>query len=445
MKTIKNLLLCISLIMICFQHLVGNNLFITNTIYDPINNSLNFDVSWDSGFNIVNRPSDHVYLFVKYKNSNSSSWEPMYFPAVIHTADSPDVLIGNDNNSHNSPLFERFAIRISHAASFTSGSVDVNCTIFLSPNISLLNPSFKVFGIEMVKTSGVTNESYYMGDGISTFRFHKGSDPLTPYLYDGSSTPITTGNGPNDIAITGQILPVGTIPFTYARKQNNIMRYEITQQQYVDFLNCLSRIAQNTRTGTDISGTSVTKRYVMSSSSTLVDRNGIKCDATLPSGGPIIFYNDFNSNDVANEIGDGQNISANYLLPGDLLAYLDWAGLHPMNEMQYEYYCRGSILPVAGEFAWGSTHNTAATINGATDGGPDETPTNVGSNGLFRRSPSPIRTGSAATSTTNRIQAGASTLGVMDLTGNAAELVVGSYVAQDFDLISDGDGILDVL
>ena len=224
---------------VSLHNLVGNNLFINNTIYDPINNTLNFDVSWDSGFKITNGPSDHVYLFVKYKNSNSTTWDPMFFPNAVHSDDSDDVFIGIDNNSR-SLNSERFAIRISHIGNFTSGSVDVNCTITLSQNILLINPSFKVFGIEMVNTPGISTEPYYIGDVISTYRFHKGNDPTEPYYFDGSSSNITIGNGPNDIAVSGQTLPVSSIPFSYARKPDNIMRYEITQNQYVEFLNCLS-------------------------------------------------------------------------------------------------------------------------------------------------------------------------------------------------------------
>ncbi|MCS7153885.1 MAG: hypothetical protein NZ989_08070, partial [Bacteroidia bacterium] len=35
----------------------------------------------------------------------------------------------------------------------------------------------------------------------------------------------------------------------------------------------------------------------------------------------------------------------------DLLSYLDWAGLSPMTEFEYEKACRGPNIPIAGEYA----------------------------------------------------------------------------------------------
>ncbi len=64
------------------------------------------------------------------------------------------------------------------------------------------------------------------------------------------------------------------------------MKYEVSQQQYVDFLNTLTRNQQSYHTGTDLTSavTSVTNRYVMSNSATQVGRNGI--DIQCPGGGP---------------------------------------------------------------------------------------------------------------------------------------------------------------
>ena len=68
------------------------------------------------------------------------------------------------------------------------------------------------------------------------------------------------------------------------------MKYDITQEQYVDFLNTLDRTQQDTSTGTNLaSGTAITNRYVMSSSSSMSYRNGIRCDATIPATGTITF------------------------------------------------------------------------------------------------------------------------------------------------------------
>ncbi len=157
------------------------------------------------------------------------------------------------------------------------------------------------------------------------------------------------GNGPDDInTIYPDGLSVTTIPSHVFRPPNHIMKYEISQIQYVEFLNSLNKTAQNNRVTTDILGTSITDVFVFTETSTVAPftRYGIRCDATLPNGGPVSFYCDYNDNGVPNENDDGQNIAMNYLSGEDLFAYFDWAGLSPLNEMEYEQICRGIYNPV---------------------------------------------------------------------------------------------------
>jgi formylglycine-generating enzyme required for sulfatase activity len=432
-------------------NLQANNLQITNLTYDANANTVNFDISWKSGFYASPFISDHVYIFIKYRNSNSSAWNTMTFPAAGHSDDNPDMSLSIDSQSPiNSSTNERIAMRASHTGSFTSGETSSNCTVKLSDQITLVEPSFKVFGIEMVQSGFATTDPYYLGDGISANRFHQGDDTSLPFYYDGSPSTIQVGTGAADINTTSSTpIPVNSIYFRYFWRQFNLMRYEISQGQYLDFLNCLSRTGQNEHTDTDISGISISNTFVMSNSTTMTNRNGIRCDSILPNGGPITFFCDYNENGIPNENGDGQNIAANFLLPKDLLAYLDWAGLSPMNEAQFEWYCRGPELPVPGEYAWGSTVKTSVTfLNGPTIGKNNEIPLNIGADGLYKPSGSPMRTGATATASTNRVQAGASYFGAMDLTGNVAELVIGSYSVEDFEIynpnFSDGDGSLDI-
>jgi formylglycine-generating enzyme required for sulfatase activity len=132
------------------------------------------------------------------------------------------------------------------------------------------------------------------------------------------------------------------------------------------------------------------------------------------------------------------------------LAYLDWAGLRPMTEFEYEKAARGPVAPVAGEFAWGTTDVALLSYQAATggtgalsnDGLPNEGPAanynEAGGNAWVRATlltlPAggpiigPARVGMFAKPTYNpptppRIQSGAGYYGVMDLTGNVSELV----------------------
>lgn len=425
----------------------GNNLEISNVTYDDVTNTLNFDISWDNAFRISDTWADHIYIFAKYKNANGNNWERVMFELPGHSDDNPDMNFGT---APNSLLIDgkRLAMIASHMPSFSSGTQGGNCTAALADNIDFFHPSFKIFGIEMVTISAVGND-YYVGDGTSEYRFHKGSDTTQAFFWENESLiNINVGNGPDEINTTHPDgIPVASIPSHKFRTPNNIMKYEISQIQYVEFLNCLNRTAQNNRVATDISGTNITDVYVFTETATVAPftRNGIRCDATLPNGGPVTFYCDFNGNGIPNEYDDGQNIAMNYLSGEDLFAYLDWAGLSPINELEYELLCRGSFAPVPNEYAWGTSGYVSIIINsGPTNGSPEEGINGGPYNGPTKISQSPMRCGAAATATTSRLTAGASAYGIMELTGNAAELVIALRTADSFSTsLTVGDGIID--
>jgi formylglycine-generating enzyme required for sulfatase activity len=213
------------------------------------------------------------------------------------------------------------------------------------------------------------------------------------------------------------------------------MKYELSQQQYVDFLNTLTRTQQNTRTGTDISGTSITNSYVMSNTSGVSYRNGIRCDATLPPEPvPVTFYCDLNGNGTGGEATDGREIACNFLSWGDLTAYLDWSGLRPMTELEFEKACRGTLSPVPDEYPWGTTGIASSgytlEIAGATNEGIVSNYSTTVGNAIYQSTngtPSgPKRVGIFAANGANsgRVSAGASYYGIMELGGNLWERVV---------------------
>ena len=439
----------LSLFALCFSlnTVDANNVQISNVTYDEVANTLNFDLSWENGFRVSSSWSDHVYIFAKYKNSNGSSWESVLFETSGHTDDSSTLLFTSAANS--TPIDGKMlAVGGFHEASFTSGNQTANCTAQLADNIDFINPSFKVFAIEMVKTT-ISNGDYYVGDGTSANRWHKGNDTTQAYFWEASSGPATVGTGPNDINTTHPDgIPVSTMNSYIFNPPTNIMKYEITQQQYVEFLNCLNRTAQNNRVSADISGTTVTNVYVMTNTPNVgsFTRNGVRCDATLPNGGPITFYCDLNGNGVPNENDDGQNIAVNYISGEDLFAYLDWAGLRPLNEINYERICRGSYNPVPNEFAWGTSGYEAAGINtnAPSAGTPEEVLSNAPAMGPLRSSQQPMRVGAAATATTNRVTSGASAFGIMELSGNVAEIVIDLTSSSSYGGPTVGDGTLNL-
>jgi formylglycine-generating enzyme required for sulfatase activity len=119
------------------------------------------------------------------------------------------------------------------------------------------------------------------------------------------------GRGPVPAAF-----PKGVAPFW-------IMKYELTEGQYVDFLNTL---------------TPEQARY----------RNPVEAPGYEEAGGSIRFQG-------GRWLAVYPERPCGFLGWKDLLAYADWAGLRPMTELEYTKACRGARDPVAGAYAWGTS------------------------------------------------------------------------------------------
>lgn len=231
---------------------------------------------------------------------------------------------------------------------------------------------------------------------------------------------------------------MGVIPAAFPKGYSAFycMKYEISQKQYVDFLNTLSREQQNTRTATNLAAgvTSVSNRFVMTNTSSMIARNSIACPATIPATGPITFYCEIIAQFGALGFG-GDFLACNSLSWQDLAAYLSWSGLRPMTEFEFEKACRGPYFPEPNDYAWGT--NTIATdpYGVVFPGQPGEfmslaTNTTLG-NAVYQATSTnlggPARVGSIAQSAgpnPDRIKTGGSYYGIMELSGNVAEAVV---------------------
>jgi formylglycine-generating enzyme required for sulfatase activity len=224
------------------------------------------------------------------------------------------------------------------------------------------------------------------------------------------------------------------------------MKYEITQEQYVEFLNKLTYNQQNTRTNfwppNSVAGTAV-----LGGGS---NRNRIEIMTPgigAPTNQPAVYASELNNNGNYNDATDGQNIACNHLSWADVAAYLDWAALRPMTELEYEKACRGSSIfsPTADEYAWGSTFITPATgiINA---GANNETASNAGANIAANNQTNvqgPMRVGNFGQGVNTRVATGATYYGIMEMSGNLWERVVsvGNSAGRAFTDVN-GDGVL---
>ncbi|MFN3530427.1 MAG: SUMF1/EgtB/PvdO family nonheme iron enzyme [Bacteroidia bacterium] len=315
----------------------------------------------------------------------------------------------------------------------------------------------RVFGLEMVYVPGA---NYFVGSGgteAAGFTAANSTSGNTASIEITATPPVIQGNDASssdeNLSARGNIDLIGTATaslasgFPFAQSAYYLMKHELSQQAYADFLNTLSREQQQARTASNlaIGETSVTNRYVMSGSASLQNRNGIRCNASIDAQAPINFYCDLSGNGTGGEADDGMFIACNYLSWADLAAYFDWAALRPMTELEYEKASRGTGDPTAGAYAWGTAAAVQAT--GVSQAGArDEQASNGAANAVFGNAgglQGPLRVGAFASEESSAIAAGSSPYGILELSGNLNErcVSIGNAAGRAFTGLH-GDGML---
>ena len=422
----------------------------TNTV--NATTQVRFDISWANSWRTSSAPNnwDAAWVFVKYRNANTGLWNHARLGSdAQHSAPAgstiatgllaPGVAYDAATNWGVGAFIHRSA---DGTGTFTANGLELRWNYGQNGITYADIAEVKVFAVEMVY---VPQGSFSVGDGTtSTVQGQLRNGSTNTPLVINSESALTLGGGANGNLANNNAFGMvtaddfnntilQTLPAAFPKGYSGFygMKYSITQQQYVDFLNTLTRTQQNTRTATGLAVgvTSVTNRYVMSNSSTVQNRNGIRCNASIDANAPIAFYCDGNGNGSGGESADGQWIACNWLTWADVAAYLDWSGLRPMTELEYEKACRGSLTPVANEYAWGNANIRSGNYTGANLGtiteGVSDPETGANGNALYasaRITPNgPGRVGLFAGAGTDRVNAGASYYGAMELSGNLRE------------------------
>ena len=386
--------------------------------------TLELDLAWDNSWR-DNFNWDAVWIFLKTKPA-SGSWSHVMLQDVQHTATNDYVVMNGK-----------------------SGNNVVGVYVFLGKNDTRRQASTTVTlkwacGSAYTKASFDNNQAFLLAQGIEMVYVPFGAY----YLGDGSSANTLGGADGKPLAISGE----GAIATLYQRASNGaisaainnlnanypkgyggfyVMKYETSQEQYVTFLNTLTRAEQETLLGASFLSALSPGRYIFGDTLQPTFRNGIILSGKS-SGQPYIFDNNLNGNDVYGEDGDGQCVACNYMSLNDLLAYASWSGLRPMSELEYERACRAPFPqdPLAGEYPWNS-NGGVSRVTGLSAGGRETevastTSCNVNSgNGLTGSNQGPVRCGLFARSTSSQTVSGATYWGVMEMAGNVRELVAG--------------------
>ncbi|MDD3374131.1 MAG: SUMF1/EgtB/PvdO family nonheme iron enzyme [Candidatus Omnitrophica bacterium] len=324
-------------------------------------------------------------------------------------------------------------------------------------NVQSSSTTFKLFGIEMVY---IPTGSFYVGSGgTETGSFTDGSwvSGATIPLSIISEAALTVAQTAGNLWYTASGNSgdqAGPIPAAFPKGYNAfyLMKYEISQGQYRDFLNTLTYDQQETRTAEAPSSAPGTGAF----SAMNVLRSGLDIKtAGTDNTVPAVYGCNLDADANYDETVDGQGIACNYLSWADVAAYLDWAALRPMTELEFEKACRGPLVPVANEYAWGNATRADAAYTLANSGAANEnTSANYKTDGkgncLYVTTENdfsgPCRVGMFAghASNTGRVTAGAGYYGIMELSGNLIEaaISVGNTTGRAF-AGTHGNGALD--
>lgn len=424
----------------------ANNLSVENVSLGSRNPStktlvVTFDVSWDNSWrNKINH--DAVWLTVRLNNTqdavtnkklctiSNSGIDPA--GSSVGTAAGLELFVPADKRG-------AFLRRSSNAAVGSVSTDSVQLTIdYNACGFSDSDQVYaSVFGLEMVF---IPEGSFYAGDAVSTASLNQGSADNDPWaIISENAIPVSnsasnayryvSGGNPAE-SLTGATF---TVPAAFPKGYGSfyVMKYELTEGQWVEFVNSLGSSAA--RANRDITDA------LHKNSDSVLFRNTVSC-----SGTPLTCSSERPSRAVS------------FLTWMDLAAFLDWSALRPLTELEFEKIARGPVLAVGGEFAWGSTSITAAaSISGDEDG--TETIADTGANANYDNATfnggdassgseyqqGALRGGIFASASADRSHSGAGYYGVMELSGNLKERVVtiGNAHGLGFDG-SNGDGAL---
>ena len=462
--------------MLAASSALANNVQVTSVTLQNIDTAadtanVQFNLSWENSWRVTSGPSnwDATWVFVKY-HTGDLNWKSANLDVVdaSHSLPAAATLDMGVNGTRGMGAFiYRGAPGTGNNAwngiklKWNYGADGVSDTALIT---------LDVHAVEMVY---VPQGSFFAGDGVvragaaDIASLIDGTVPATaaPFKFVNAGPTIV---GPVAGAISATGLVAGAykpVPTTFPNGFDAfyIMKYEGSQGQWAAFLNSTSNLGAVPYTFFE----------------TLVSPN----PAPPAVGFPLVetwwgrqgFYSVDNGvlNVVPIRVTGGNPVAPLPAVPTRrlvtprwpdraflstdvaALAYLDWSGLRPMTEFEFEKAARGPVPSVAGEFAWGTSDialltyamanpapNPATSMALLNDGLPNEAPAvnynEAGGNAWVRATQlkadsglpvlGPCRVGMFAKPAYNgptppRIQSGAGYYGVMDLTGNLSELV----------------------
>ena len=422
----------------------ANNLTITNVSLETRNQASNtavveFDLDWGNSWRDATN-WDAAWIFLKV-SVNSGNW--VHGKMAASGTNPAGTSDGTGTTMTINVPSDRIGAFIYRTSNGTGSISNNNVRLVLDYGSSPVSAGdddliqVRVYGLEMVY---IPTGDFWTGDGSYTDAefFDAGTSDRSGRIQITSSTVYVSeyddGSGTSgDLAWCsggfaanqpGSRTSLANFPTGYSAFY--VMKYEISQGQYRDFLNTLT----SAQYGNRVLATT-NNYYAMSNTTSPSHRQTIKYKS---SGTPFVC--DLNDNDTGDEASDGEWIAMNYIIWQDVCAFNDWAGLRPLNDLEFEKICwgTGSASGLA-VYVWG-TYSKSCTISTpiSNAGTSSEVPSSLSGDGCQNQdiTDGPLRVGFAATASSDREGAAAGYYGVMNLGANLRDQMV----------TLDGDGLI---
>ena len=432
MKTASRFLLRATLLasILAATHVSANNLRIGGIRLQGIDRAAGtadilvnvaWDNSWRGTWDGVEQ-WDAAWLFAKVRTAPDAPWSHVWLSTADGACAAPSGAALSVGTTEISGVPRGIGAFL-YAASDEAGGVEYPGVRlrweFGAQGVALAEDSsieVSVMGIEMVR---VAPGAFWAGNtgGVANDSFRDASDETAAVLVS-SEDAMTLCHG----ADPAEGDPASyAIPAAFPKGVNGFycMKYMVTQGQWADFLNLITRSQQERVCAARTAG-----RYMRDNDNSTTPQNWNYVHVVDDLAGtslPRVYAATY------------PDLCCNWLSYDDVALWASWAGLRPMTELEYEKACRGPLAPVENEYVWGDT-----TFANSSEWSPSkvhtgrETINNSAANAVAGTNPGFMpRAGIFATETADanrnqrtRTLSGAAYFGAMEMGSVLSELVI---------------------
>jgi hypothetical protein len=356
----------IFLLSACCTGLFANNIEVANVSLTGQDagagtTQIRFDLSWENSWRISVGPGnyDAAWVFAKYR-VNGSNWQHCTIAssgqvasdgATVNPTDNVGAFIYRSADGSGDVSYDDLELRWDYEADGVDVSAVVDIQVFAIEMVYIPQGSF-IVGTNFFDQVNINGNFFTISSPPFAFRIPYGVNSEAAITIANSAGNLYYDNteGLGAVNIGDQL---GPLPAAFPKGFDAfyIMKYEVTQDQWVSFFNTLS---QSQKENLDVTG----------STGKNSDEEFTRNSVSWP--------------DAGNATTTLPNVPLNYVSAPKLLTYLDWSGLRPITELEYEKSCRGPLPVVNQEYAWGNAnlHNAPYEMTGV--GTPAERTSNPG-------------------------------------------------------------------